>query len=425
MSGPKVDTAELRRQELARLEAARQGRLKLAADIEKSIQRLKNRCDEACELLDKESSFAVTAEKTREKQALCEKKLRALLKRVRGGNEMFDLNAAQAEYQALLREFDLEPVFSEVEVLVQQNQTLQRIKQESAALSQTKRRILSEIAQSDPADDPNRSEDELQTQAEVFEQAITERMAAGEMTGTHKNSVLLISQDLHELMESDLPAATKSKRLRRLYGEYEKLCGLIRTEMETMRAIYEEYQNECFDSDLPAAALTEFSSKKELLGALETVREKAKCRLSQEYIKRQIDEVMAKHGYNVVRSDLLEEANAGGQVLYGVDNDTAINVFVSEDNQVTMRVVGIGFDTDISDSENEKLYEQQCAFCSMHPQLTAELAMRGVILRTKKHHAPDRKFNKKIVTRARSNTESGSRARKELKRQGLKTMRKE
>ena len=425
MSGPKVDVAELRRQELERINEARRGRQRLAAEIERAIRRMQQKCGDTCALLDQDSSMTEKAKEIRAEYAALEKKLRALQRRVRAGNELFDTAQAEAEFRSLMQEISPEQHTADIERLIAQNESLQRIRQESEAISRTKRHILTVIAESDPAEDAQRSEAELRTQSETFEEAIRSFMQTGEMTGAHKNSVLLISQELHELMERTLPAETKSKRIRRLYGEYEKLGALIRTEMETMRAIYEEYCSECFDSDLPAAALTDFSSKKELLDALETVREKAKCRLSQEYIRRQIDEVMAKHGYSVVRSDLLAEANAAGQVLYGVNDDTAINVFVSDENQVTMRVVGIGFDTDISDAEDEKLYQEQCAFCSMHPQITAELAMRGVILKTKKHHAPDRKFNKKIITRSRSDTQSGSRARKDLKRQTLKTMHKE
>ena len=48
-----------------------------------------------------------------------------------------------------------------------------------------------------------------------------------------------------------------------------------------------------------------------------------------------------------------------GQVLYGVNDDTAIDIFVSDESQVTMRVVGIGFDTDISEAEDEK---SDCVF---------------------------------------------------------------
>jgi len=85
----------------------------------------------------------------------------------------------------------------------------------------------------------------------------------------------------------------------------------------------------------------------------------------------------------------------------------------------------VGFDSDISVSENERLFQEQCAFCSMHPQITAELAMRGVILTTKNHMPPDRKFNKKIATKTKNTSQTMSRAKKELKRTELKTLHKE
>ena len=127
----------------------------------------------------------------------------------------------------------------------------------------------------------------------------------------------------------------------------------------------------------------------------------------------------------MIQSDLLKESADAGQVLYGVDDGTAISVFVSDENQLTMRVVGVGFDSEISEEENERLYRQQCAFCSLHPQITKELEMRGIILRSKKHLPPDRKFNKKLVTKSKHIAQSKSRAKKELKKQELKTLHKE
>ena len=87
-----------------------------------------------------------------------------------------------------------------------------------------------------------------------------------------------------------------------------------------------------------------------------------------------------------------------------------------------MRVVGIGFDDKISGEEDEKLFQQQCAFCSLHPQITKELEMRGIILHTRKHMAPDRKFNKKIQIKEKSGTQNMSKAKKELKRNESKVM---
>ena len=90
-----------------------------------------------------------------------------------------------------------------------------------------------------------------------------------------------------------------------------------------------------------------------------------------------------------------------------------------------MRVVGIGFDSNISAAEDERLFQQQCAFCSLHPQITKELEMRGVVLHTKKHMAPDKKFNKKLQTRSKTDQQITSRAKKNLKQTELKTLHKE
>lgn len=423
MSGPKVDTAELRRQEMNRLEQARQERKKLCGLIDNAIRKVRQQSAETTALMEQEGQNTAVLKNSLKQLAHFEKKLIRLQKSVRGGNELFDIQTAQQEMQAILHEIGADTVVRDATVLIQNSESLRRARERAASLKQTKRRILQSIAQNDPAGDV--PPDTLKEQSETFEEEIRAQMQAGEMTGRHKNTILLISQELHTLLESNLPAQTKAKRLRRLYGEYETVNAHIHAEMETMRAVYSDYCSECFDSDTPPAALSDFSSMEELEEALQAVREKSACRVSQEYIRRQIDEVMAKHGYSIVRSDLLEESAAGGQVLYGVDDDTAINVFVSADNQVTMRVIGIGFDSDISEAEDERLYQQQCAFCSLHPQITAELAMRGVILHTRKHLAPNKKFNKKIQTRTRDSASSAaSRIRKELKRQGLKTMHK-
>ena len=183
-----------------------------------------------------------------------------------------------------------------------------------------------------------------------------------------------------------------------------------------MKNVYDEYLKEFLDSEETPRPISSFGDENEIRKAIETEQEKARERISGEYVRRQIDEIMGKHGYKVVHSELLKEMNEKGQILYGIDDDTAVDVFVSDSSQVTMRVVGIGFDSEISDEEDEELYKKQCAFCSMHPQIVRELEMRGVILRTVNHLPPSKKFNKKIKTGTGNSVSSQSRAKKELKR---------
>lgn len=424
MSGPKVDTAELRQQELERLENARDQRRMLAEKIRQSLLHVKSCLGEDFETMMQDETFVQKGQDMIKLQKEYEKKLERLLTRVKRGNELLDIEGIEKEHNALIREFNQKMRISpeKVSALLERKEGLKQLQKEGSRLSQIKRGEVHRISLEDIPEDAEVTSEQLNKQFEEILGDIKEFAGSYEMTGRHKNSVLLIGQDLNEVMESSLPNDTKSKRMRRILGEYGKMTALIHSEMEGVRAVYEEYRRECFDSDLPVSSITDFADKKELEFALANAKAAAAKRLSCEYIKRQIDDVMAKHGYDVVRSDMLEETNAAGQILYGVNDDTAINVFVSDENQVTMRVVGIGFDAEVSEAEDERLFQEQCAFCSMHPQIVAELEMRGVLLKTKKHAPPDRRFNKKIKIREKTDAQSKSRLRKELKRQELKTM---
>lgn len=416
-----VKSAEKELQELRR--AIEEDVIFGSSDIVKTIHELAERCDGLCEVLDKDGGFEESSGNTRKKQAEYEDKLIKLLRKAQNSGEAFGIDQMENELRDIRWAMERDQIFANSETLIRSNEELQKIKRETEAVANTKRHIITALSSAAPEPEAGITEEDVNAQAEAFEEDIKLRMEKGEMTGTHKNSILLISQDFHELRDSSLPPETKSKRMRRLYAQYEKVNGLIRSEMEVLRAAYNEYLAECFDSAAAPAPLSDFSSVSDIKRVAKEAKELAENRISQDYIRRQIDDVMAKHGYNVIRSDQLEEAS--GQVLYGVDEDSAINVFVSDDNLVTMRVVGIGFDSDISDAESEKLYQQQCAFCSLHPQLTAELEKRGVILTTRKHNPPDKKFNKKVKVRTKKDERSAGRNRAIQKRQELRTMYKE
>ena len=42
------------------------------------------------------------------------------------------------------------------------------------------------------------------------------------------------------------------------------------------------------------------------------------------------------------------------------------------------------------------MYQEQCNFCSLHPELLDELRNRGVILEEKKYNKADKRYNSKI-----------------------------
>ena len=141
----------------------------------------------------------------------------------------------------------------------------------------------------------------------------------------------------------------------------------------------------------------------------------------KQYVIEQIGEVMKKHGFNVVQSDNLEKTD--GRQLFEMDDDSAVDVYVSDNNQVSMRVVGLGFDSNISEKEDEELFQKQVSFCTQHPQIMRDLERRGVKLSTVVHRPPSKKFNTKIATK--STTGRGNRAKREEKKIGNRTLYKE
>ena len=425
MSGPKVDVAEVRRQEKERLVLARQCRQTVAARIQQYINQVSICLKEEADYLTKDENIRPSQVKITQAQEKATKELVQLYDIVRNGNELLDVNQIQVKSDLVMSEFK-ERVKGELELIHKVRIENQQLEQLEAMRQQMASAVRKKIARiSDDMIPDHITQDDINEQVNLFEGEIKNIMAQGEVTSKHKNSLLLIHRDLIDTMNSDISLDRKSKRIHRLFEEYEHMISMVKSDIEDRKAVYEEYCKECFDLTGTPKLFCEFATKEEIQAAIVEVKNKAEAKISKDYVKRQIDEVMSKHGYDVVRSDLLEEANQDGQILYGVDQETAINVFISSENQVTMRVVGIGFDSEVSCEEEDKLYQQQCAFCSLHPQITAELNMRGVILHTKKHMPPDRKFNKKIQTKSSNNTQTISRAKKEGKRTENKAMYKE
>ena len=414
MSGPKVDVAEIRKQEMERLAAARQKRYDATDKVSACIRKIEAGL----------GNGAAASEhlKTVQEEAL--KELKKLQRTLKMGNELLDVEAILNKANTIMKEY-MESVSAQLGLekeLATSTEAFKTLEKNRYTIANLRRK---EWTLSEEDEEIVISEVDVKEQQELFIAEIHRVMNSDEIPKKGRKTLLILHQDMQELVASGLSAERKCKRINRMMDEFEKTVNLLKGELESMRGVYEEYCREMFDSEEEPRAISEFESVEEIRDAIVAEKDKALGRMSKEYIRRQIDEVMQKHGYDVVRSDMLAEANESGQILYGVDDETAINVFVSEESQVTMRVVGIGFDSQISGEEDEKLFQQQCAFCSLHPQITAELEMRGVILHTKKHMPPDKKFNKKIQTKEKSGTQGMSRAKKELKRTELKVMRKE
>lgn len=217
MSGPKVDYAKLREQEMASLAEARGRRLKVADKIQKMINQIDSCLGGDVDLMLQDPQIGPSCKKIQELQAQYKKELQALYNTVKHGTELLDVDAILHGGEGLLRRFG-ENTQEELQIinkLVATSQQYQRLQEEREILAQTKRKKIVRIS-NDKGVDIAVSDADIQEQISVFDDEIKEFMTSP-MTSKHKNSILLINQDLHELEVSDLDNDRKSKRIQRLW----------------------------------------------------------------------------------------------------------------------------------------------------------------------------------------------------------------
>lgn len=217
MSGPKVDYAKLREQEMASLAEARGRRLKVADKIQKMINQIDSCLGGDVDLMLQDPQIGPSCKKIQELQAQYKKELQALYNTVKHGTELLDVDAVLHGGEVLLRRFG-ENTQEELQIinkLVATSQQYQRLQEEREILAQTKRKKIVRIS-NDKGVDIAVSDADIQEQISVFDDEIKEFMTSP-MTSKHKNSILLINQDLHELEVSDLDNDRKSKRIQRLW----------------------------------------------------------------------------------------------------------------------------------------------------------------------------------------------------------------
>lgn len=217
MSGPKVDYAKLREQEMASLAEARGRRLKVADKIQKMINQIDSCLGGDVDLMLQDPQIGPSCKKIQELKAQYKKELQALYNTVKHGTELLDVDAILHGGEVLLRRFG-ENTQEELQIinkLVATSQQYQRLQEEREILAQTKRKKIVRIS-NDKGVDIVVSDADIQEQISVFDDEIKEFMTSP-MTSKHKNSILLINQDLHELEVSDLDNDRKSKRIQRLW----------------------------------------------------------------------------------------------------------------------------------------------------------------------------------------------------------------
>ena len=154
----------------------------------------------------------------------------------------------------------------------------------------------------------------------------------------------------------------------------------------------------------------DFDSIEELEIETKRLSQESKSMQERNYIRTQIDSVMEEFGYNVSKEIVFGDYQKGKHFICRKESDnTGIHVYVSEDKQIMLEVVGV--DTinedsnigvmvasqDLDTTEQDELLAEQGNFCNLHPQIIEELGKRGVKFNIKSKKEPNKKYCKKIV----------------------------
>ena len=247
---------------------------------------------------------------------------------------------------------------------------------------------------------------------EIFEN-LTNFLEAKEYIVKYRQQIFDMRNQILELEREVLDLDIKKKLILEKKVSIKNELKKIEFENKKVEALYEDYLKEAYSIDYSnIKPIKDFSSNEEIKNETEILRKKAQSFSEKNYIREQVDEVISKYGYNMISPEYIEKSNKKNRLLYQVDNSTGIEVFMSDTEQqmFTFKVVGIGFDEELNEKESDRLYEEQCNFCSMYPELINELRTRGIIFEKVNYNEPDRKYNTKI--KLKNNFENRNNKRK-------------
>ena len=159
------------------------------------------------------------------------------------------------------------------------------------------------------------------------------------------------------------------------------------------------------DEGVPAA----FASLDDAERYLESLKTKRDTACQQEYLRSRIDEVMARHGYDIARSVTLSQQVAGKHFVFGNEEaGDGVHVFISQNGDMMMEAVGVsdpaslveGAQVSIAKTEDADqvnyLLEFQKDFCAVYAEIADELEAYGIHMNTVHRFAPSVEYSKEL-----------------------------
>lgn len=228
----------------------------------------------------------------------------------------------------------------------------------------------------------------------VFYDSLAELMCTDGLNDRQARDILAIRQELKRIeADTGISAELRSKKIATLYNTFDHRRQAIDADLQEMRKYYEQYLQETYDVPEIRREMADFNSIDEIAAASGEARTQRLERLKVQYVQKQVDRVMKKNGLNLVDSAIMGRKEDDKRVVYGIDDKTAVDVFVSEKGTVATRIVGVNFGAKPSEAEEEALSARGHKFCSKMRQIEDDLEDVGVVLRRKQTLPPDRQYN--------------------------------
>jgi hypothetical protein len=260
-----------------------------------------------------------------------------------------------------------------------------------------KNRVIDLIETGDKEiEDTSKAEKDIEGITEAFHDAVVDMMGNHDYSAVECTKILTYDETMKIINSASYSPKQRLAKMRRLFQDFDSVSNAMEKTMQDKKDAYREYYKLAFELG-EIEPLSNFETVEDIDCAIEKAKEEKKNILIRHKVMETIDEVMASHGFNVISNEELVKAGKAETRLYGIDDESAIQVFISKNNKVTMKTVGIGFDENIDKDEDEKLYQKQVSFCSLHPKITEELAEKGIVISNTRVNEADKKYNKKIA----------------------------
>lgn len=301
-------------------------------------------------------------------------------------------NAAQKIFEGLSAELQAEMVFlARRGIELPEYGTLH---DDAIKMALASRNEVSEVRFSFLEEAQHVTEEVISYEICVFENCLSEFLCEEGLNDRQLRDLMAIKQDLKRISQNvSVSLEVKKKRLATLFTTYTRREQGIRAELKEMSEYYDAYLRETFDVPNERLELADFDSSDEIVEATEKAKASRIERLKKQYVQLQMDRIMKKHGLNIVESTVMGRKEDDKRVLYGIDDSTAVDVFVSESGMLSTHVVGVDFGGVPSEADEMALLQKEHAFCNKIVEIEDDLEEVGITLRRKKTIPPQRNHN--------------------------------